>query len=314
MKVLLDLDKLVREGKLTPSQADELRQFASQDTTLLAINILMAFGVVAVAIGMLALVPSFTTAIALGIVLILLGLAFAFVAGPQWVVLGTAATIVGALALAGGVLGSVEGRWTGFAFATLLFLALAAGIRSGLLSALAVLAIAELLGSSSAYEHAMYFIEVDEPTVTIVLFGALAWLAYLASRQVPDTYESMCLVFARVSLLMVNFGFWVGSLWGDRIGQSWFGHTGDRLPKIPDYVFVIGWAVCLIAVGVWAVRGNQRFVVNLAVTFLAIDFYTQWFERLGAEPLSVLIGGLIVIALAAGLWRYNATARRLHPA
>jgi iron complex transport system permease protein len=71
MKVILDLTKLVREGKLTPAQAEELKEFASRETGFLAINILMAFGTIAVAAGVLSLslVPSLPTwaAIAVGL-------------------------------------------------------------------------------------------------------------------------------------------------------------------------------------------------------------------------------------------------------
>ena len=37
----------------------------------------------------------------------------------------------------------------------------------------------------------------------------------------------------------------------------------------------------------------------------AIHFYTQWLERLGLEPISVFVGGLLMLALALGLWMFN---------
>jgi hypothetical protein len=43
--------------------------------------------------------------------------------------------------------------------------------------------------------------------------------------------ERLAVVFARVSLLLVNFGFWVGSLWADHPGGSWARaetHTGSQ--------------------------------------------------------------------------------------
>jgi hypothetical protein len=46
-------------------------------------------------------------------------------------------------------------------------------------------------------------------------------------------------------------------------------------------------------------------VVNVVAVFAAIHFYTQWFERLGLEPMSVLGGGLIMLAIAIGLWMFN---------
>ena len=75
---------------------------------------------------------------------------------------------------------------------------------------------------------------------------------------------------------------------------------------IPDYVFAIGWAVLLVTVGIWGACVNRRWVVNTAATFGAIHFYTQWFERLGAQPWAIIVAGLTVVAVAVMLWRYNA--------
>ena len=57
----------------------------------------------------------------------------------------------------------------------------------------------------------------------------------------------------------------------------------------------------------WANLRNPYVWVALfgMVSFGAIDFYTQWFERLGASPQSVLVGGLLVLAFALGLWMFN---------
>lgn len=77
---------------------------------------------------------------------------------------------------------------------------------------------------------------------------------------------------------------------------------------IPYWVFGIGWALVLIAAGVWAMRVNRRWLVNIVAVFGAIHFYTQWFERLGANPLSVLLGGLAMLAIALALWQFNQEA------
>jgi iron complex transport system permease protein len=267
----------------------------------------MIFGACAIAAGVAVLLPSFTTAVALGLVLVGLGLGVSLLAGPQWTLLGTANAVVGALTIAGGVLGLARGQWWGFAISAALFMALAIAIRSALLSALTVLVLAGLLGSSTGYTTATYFLEVDEPTVTIVLFAALALAAYLIGRRVSEPYERVAFAFARVALIMVNFGFWIGSLWGDEPGKTWLNR--DTV-EIPAMVFVVLWALALAGVGIWAARANRRFVVNTVATFGGIHFYTQWFERLGAQPVSLALAGVIVVAVAVALWRYNAEARR----
>jgi hypothetical protein len=83
---------------------------------------------------------------------------------------------------------------------------------------------------------------------------------------------------------------------------------------IPAYAFSIAWALALIGAGFWAVQANRRWLVNVAAAFGAIHFYTQWFERLGATPLSVLLGGLVMLAIAVALWAFNRRPAAAAPA
>ena len=57
------------------------------------------------------------------------------------------------------------------------------------------------------------------------------------------------------------------------------------------------WAIVLIAVGIWAVKKDKRFVVNTVTTFGAIHFYSQYFEVLGASPMTMLLAGIIAIVI-----------------
>ncbi len=312
----------MQQGKLTPDEAERLKALAARDTGSLAINVLMSFGAVAVAAGLLALHPSFAAGAAIGVVLALGGLALFYRAGAQWRLLGTANTVIGALLLSGGVIGLLDAGFAGFVFTAILLLALAIAIRSALLTALAPLALAGALGSSTGYSHAVYMLIVTESTITIIVFAGLALAAYAVSRRVDSAYEGLPIVFARVSLILVNFGFWVGSLWGDYPGESWRrgeGYYGgaesweswrSAAIHIPAEIFVVLWAAAVIAVGVWAARANRRWVVAAAAVFGAINFYTQWFERLGAEPLAIIFAGVSVVAIAVLLWRYSLAADR----
>ena len=93
-------------------------------------------------------------------------------------------------------------------------------------------------------------------------------------------------------------------LWSDR--EAWrFAHL-----HVPETAFIVGWAVVIIAVGVWAASANRRWVVTAAAVFGAIEFYTQWFERLGAEPWAIIVAGLTIVGFAIVLWRYNLAGAR----
>jgi hypothetical protein len=153
------------------------------------------------------------------------------------------------------------------------------------------------LGASTGYFHASYFLVIREPTLTITIFSLLAIGAYQLSKKLSQDYERIALASARTSVFLVNFGFWVGSLWGE--------HSDTRAIVISSTVFAVLWAVALLATAIWSWKQNRRWVLNTVATFGGIHFYTQWFENLGATPGTVLIAGLLALGFAAGLRSMN---------
>jgi len=315
MKITLDISKLVEEGRLTPEEAQRLTALASHETGSLGINILIGFGVVAIAAGAVALVPTPLTAVALGLGLVAAGFAVLVNRIKQWAVLGQICLVIGALMFCGGVVAFGEGSLASMLIVAAALGAIAVAARSSLLAALAVLVASACLGARTGYSHAMYSLAIFEPTLTIVLFSAVAYAAYRVSKHVAADYERIALSASRTAILLVNFGFWIGSLWGDPLflltKMSGKTPVASRLDAIviPHTVFSIGWAAVLIAAGLWAMRVNRRWLVNVAASFGAIHFYTQWFEKLGATPVSVLLGGVIMLAIALALWSFNKRAR-----
>jgi iron complex transport system permease protein len=311
MKITLDISRLVEEGKLTRQEVDKLMALAAHDTGSLGINILIGFGVVAIAAGAVALVPTPLTAVGLGLALFAAGCAIALNRVRQWILLGQICLVIGALMFGGGVIAYRPDSLSAMLIVTGAFWLAAVVARSSLLMTLAVLAASACLGARTGYSHAMYSMAIFEPTLTVVLFSALALVAYQASQRLPAEYERLAITAARTSLLLVNFGFWIGSLWGDPLMLLRSMNTTDApltfMTKtvIPASVFGILWAVVLLGAGIWAVQANRRWLVNLVAVFAGIHFYTQWFERLGATPLSVLLGGLVMLASAFALWMLN---------
>jgi iron complex transport system permease protein len=312
MKITLDLSRLLEEGKLTPEEADRLRALAARDTGSLAINILVGFGVVAVSAGAVALLPTPETVLALGLGVFAIGLAFTLSRSEQWSLLAQVCLVVGALMFCGGVLLLGKGALGAMLIVTGALAVAAIMARSSLLMAAAVLALGACLGARAGYWHATYALAIYEPAVTIVLFSVLALVAYLLSKRLAAEYERLALIAARTSVFMVNFGFWIGSLWGDELSlvrSLWYNNpsilTSDGPQIISPLVFSVGWLIALLGVGIWGMQANRRWVVNVAAVFGAIHFYTQWFDRLGPQPLSFVVGGLLMLAFALGLWTFN---------
>jgi iron complex transport system permease protein len=310
MKITLDISKLVEEGKLTAAEAARLSALASHETGSLGINALIGFGVVSIAAGAVAMAPTPAVAVGVGIGLTAAGAVIVFNRMKQWAVLGQICLVIGALMFSGGVIAFGEGSLAAMLLVTVALALIAIAARSSLLTALAVLAASACLGARTGYSHAVYSLAIFEPTLTVVLFSALAFAAYRASTQVAADYERIALMAARTAIVLVNFGFWIGSLWGDPLvllrhmaGKPATQTLSDVV--IPAVAFSLGWALVLLAAGIWAARANRRWLVNIAAAFGAIHFYTQWFEKLGATPVSVLLGGVVMLAIALALWAFN---------
>ena len=317
MKITLDISKLVEEGNLTSEEADKLMKLAAQDTGSLGINILIGFAVVAIAAGAVALVPAPLTAIGFGFALFVAGVAIAVIRVQHWMLLGQICLVIGALMFGGGVIAYRADLVASMLIVTAAFCLAAIVARSSLLMVLAVLAASACLGARTGYSHAVYSLAIFEPTLTVLLFSAVALIAYQASQRLSAEYERLAITAARTSLLLVNFGFWIGSLWGDPLMLIRSMDAKDAASAfmtktvVPATVFSGLWAVALLGAGIWAVQVNRRWLVNLVAVFAGIHFYTQWFERLGATPVSVLLGGLVMLASAFALWTFN---RRIPPA
>jgi len=309
MNILIDVDKLEREGVLTPELAATLRKSATRETGSAAINVLLAFGAAAVAGGLCVLFPSPPLAAAIGLGFIAAGFALEKAFARQWGLVGRIWMIVGALTLSGIVGFWLDRPMEGALVAAAILGGVAVLAQSHLLIALAPLALGAALGGSTGYWSGCYEIAIREPTLAILAFTLLGAVAWAIALRGPPLIAGLSLTFTRICVILVNFGFWVGSLWGDSPGALWRDSSrAAARHEIPASAFAIGWAVALLLALFWGARYGRRFLVNIVATFAGIHFYTQWFERLGATPLTVISGGIVAILLGLGFWRYNQSA------
>lgn len=300
MKALLDLDQLLADGEISREQHTRLQRHAAEETAALAYGLLAGLGVLAVAGAGIALLPAPATALLVGLAVAGLGMSLAFVAGPRWRLLAMLWVVIGGLLAAGGLVLAGEGAPLAYLAAALLLAVLGWLARSHLLVVLAVLALASALGARAGYWDASYLLGVDAPLLTVLGFALFALLAFVAHLRLPPATAGLALSAARTGVFLVNLGFWVGSLFGDRLA------AGAEEWIISPVAFAVAWALALLAAGLWAWRAGRRWLVNLCAVFGAIHFLTQWFERLGAAPGSVLLAGLLTLAFALALRALNA--------
>lgn len=294
MKITLDLDALVLEGKLTPDEAERLAGLGRQATGNLAFNLLVGFGVIAVAAGVLALVPATGTAIVIGLAVLGVGLVVAHTAADDWSVMAQICTIVGALIAAGGALTEGDFGYQAFLAVAVVYGAAALSAGSGLLASLAILAVSGAVGAQAGYiGHGSYGVVIPDSTLSIAVMLALSGVLWGLAHVIPAWAARHARIGAATALVVANFGFWVGSLWGDEIALG-----GGEPLVVPAILFVQVWAVVLLAAAVIAARAGNRWSLNCAAIFGAIHLYTQWFERLEASAEMVLAAGLVALVLA----------------
>ena len=297
MKVTVDIDLLLSDGMITQAEYEKLRALAAASTSSLAFNILIGFGVVAVSGAALALIPSPATAIIIGLFILIGSLILLRSGWQQWKVLANICILVGALMTGGGIVTEFKGSLLSILSVTTIFSVAAIFARSTLLAVLATLMLSASIGAKTGYFHASYFLVIQEPTITVLLFCALSVGLLQLSKKLSSEYARIAKASARTGVFLVNFGFWVGSLWGD--------HFDSIQVMIPDFVFAILWALALMATAVWAWKRNSRWVLNIVATFGGIHFYTQWFEHLGASAETVLVAGLLALGFAVALKSVN---------
>ena len=297
MKITLDLDRLLNEGKIDQAEYQKLSALAAATTGSLAFNILVGFGVIAVSGAALALVPTPFTAILIGLLVLAAGLSLLRRQLEQWRVLANVCVLVGALMAGAGIVVQADGNPVSVFCVAVLLAVTSVFARSGLLAVLATLTLSSSIGARTGYLHATYFLGIEEAAVTVILFSILAIGLYQLSKRIPNVYEAVAIAAARAGVFLVNFGFWIGSLWGER------SDGGEVI--IPDTAFSVLWAVALLSTAVWSWRANRRWTLNTVAVFGGIHFYTQWFERLGATPATVLFAGLLALGFAVGLRAVN---------
>ena len=191
---------------------------------------------------------------------------------------------------------------------------------------LGLLPFAQALDTGTSYFHAAYVFYSPESTLSIVqmtlLIVAALWLATNANERTARHAR----VVSVLALIIANLCALVGSLWGDKIGETIWGPGSNHWRSayenhdtwkaahdayletawvISADVYAILWAIVLLALLAYGAHRNNRGLFNTAMTFGGIHAYTQIFENFADEPIAWVIGGLSAIPFAWGMWRLN---------
>ncbi len=293
MKVTLDLDALLKAGKITPEEHQRFSRFASDNTGSAAINYLIGFGVLTVSSATLALIPTALTSIILGLVILLSGLLLLRSQwAQQWQILAQISLMLGALMSGGGILVQAEWNLAALGLVTLIYTATAILAQSPQLSVLATLTLAGCLyARHGSLDYELIF---QNPLLSIASFSLLSVLLLQAVKRLKSPLSELSRAALLTSILLTNLHFWLASLSGPLAGLE----TGKVLSS-QSYALI--WAILMALAGLWAWRNQQRAIVNAVAGLGTLHFYSQWFTVMDAEPWSLLLAGLLALGFAIGI-------------
>jgi hypothetical protein len=267
---------------------------------------------------------------AIGVPAVLIGLAMRRIAPETLSVLGGWILLLGAAVHVAGVLTTESElglEWLALHYAGAIAIACGVLLNVRIVTAAAIVPLAAALSSRTFYEHASFGVAIYEATLTIVQMSMLAGLALAISQRYVERIARHARTLGQLALIWINMAFWIGSLWGDVLGFHLWGPRRNSVTGldawrtavfdfeahalvIPADVFAAIWALGILGIGAWGALTARRAVLNIAVTFGGIHFYTQYFERLEATPEAIIIAGVIAILAAWALWSFNRRSAR----
>ncbi|MFK7840486.1 MAG: hypothetical protein AB8B83_09190 [Bdellovibrionales bacterium] len=317
-KITLHLKHLLDESKITKEEAERLIGLSEHKSGgSIFRNLMVIFGTLSIVAGFLGLAPNPHVGGAIASLILLGAYALYYNADDSWKFIAQSFGFLGTLGVTAWLVyslnfiefSSIEKSdivlmWV---LVSCILGLVAFTLHNKVLAALLPLAIAQLVGASAFYTHASYYLSIREPSIAILVFGAIAGLSYFAATRLRGIYDDLCTIISRVALFIVNMAFWIGSLWGDHVGNkiSSSGFDPQTSLYIGEAYFTVGWALLLLCAVWWGANRGLGYVVNLSIVFLGIHFYTQYFETVGANPIGLLVGGVLIFSSSMLWWKYK---------
>lgn len=192
-----------------------------------------------------------------------------------------------------------------------------------LISALAIIPFANILGTGSFFNGAGYTFIARESTLTIVLMILLIAVCMRFAPRYPERTSRHLVTLAVIAFVVANLCALVGTLSGDYVGEflwkvyfnplSGYGSEyrsavqafRDTTLYISPALYSVLWAIALAALIAWASHRTHRGLFNAALTFASIHAYTQMFMHYWTHPQAYVLGGVGAIFLAWGFWRLD---------
>ncbi len=294
-KILIDIQKLHDEGKISTEEFQRLAALAPAAEQGRGINMLVSIGMLLLLSGILALFPSAATALLLGLGSLSLGLFLRQKNQEQaehLLLVHILAVLGNGLLTAAILLFFIEQLTWAVLLAAIISFSNAFIFRNALLLFTGLTFLAGFGSLFPDWELAKDNL-FAQPTWHILGFSALLLLGFFIPWG--QTYQNLRQAFFYGCLFFINLAFFIGTISGDT----------EQFPVIEETFFSVLWTV-LLAIGIFlALSRKNQGLFNFLVAFASLHFYVEFFRRLDFSAESMIVAGFLGLAFAFVLARLN---------
>lgn len=298
-KILIDIQKLHDEGKISTEEFQRLAALAPAAEQGRGINTLVSIGMLVLIGGILALFPGAATALLLGLGALSLGwfLQQKQPAASEYLLLVHILAVLGNSLVSAAIILFFLTQLTWAVFIVAIISFINAVIFSNALLLFTGLTFLAGFGSLSPDWELAKENVFAQPIGHILGFSALLVLGFFIPWG--KSYQNLRQAFFYGCLFFINLAFFVGTITGD----TWQFFASDFV--IQDNVFSLLWTLWL-ALGIFlALSRKNQGLFNFLVTFASLHFYVEFFRRLDFSAESMIVAGFLGLVFAFVLARLN---------
>lgn len=292
MKILLDIDRLKSEGKISSEEYQRLCQFARQETSSLIFNILLIIGAIGAISAWVDMVPSAVSNLVMGILVSMLGF-FWMKRSPQWSAASLILSLLGALLMSYAILNL--GDYTQWSWLAVTAVLAAIGIISeqSLFIVFAVIASPSALLPISSIHTEIFSVMENNVFSTSLLYTSLSILLYCVWQYKSTRFKRMIAYAAGSCFVLANIAFINGAMLRYGYGAQY----SDA------YALILS---AFLVIACWqAIITKNRWIFNTSALFMFINIASKWTAVYGTSVHHELFLSLIALMIAFVIRYFN---------
>ncbi|GEM_PF-2866310 len=291
MKVVLDLDQSLKDGEISSEEYSLLKENSQKNFKLVAINLLVCFGAIAMSEGVMLMTPSLLTSFLIGGGSLLMAIGLSLFFGKRWRIAFSLLVIFGVVTISNGLGQRYPDSHLVYLFLPLFLGGFSLIAKSAFLAFLSVPA----LGNVGMLIYDLFFEkEQDRLNLFFLFFFLLLFVFfYKIQKKVSAEYRRLASVAAKSSLIYFNFLFFNASYsWAPSVEEV------KNSGLIPTWGYSIAWAIVLLVQFYFAIKSRSIWYFYMTSLFAAAHFFIQWYEFHRLTAISLIGLGLLGILIA----------------